>query len=289
MTAGLPDAAERLRAAGDRVAGRALESALAATPTMRERYDEAGLRQLQRDAALLIERVALSIASGDPYFARHYADMVSPVYRRRPVPLDDLIALCDGLRAALPGRPDAGRAARRRRGARRGDRGLQVAPPPGRRRAQEERRPPVPVQGRLSVTIKWVQQDPLVLNGEPFCYGSRLTVRQLLELRSNGYDLTRILKDHPELRTRRDRRGLHVRRRPPRALRRLLRGRRLAGRPRLHRGRGGRPARPVPNGRDRRQVRGRGRRLTGGARGPRPAPGSSADRWYPPVTHRRAA
>jgi uncharacterized protein (DUF433 family) len=51
------------------------------------------------------------------------------------------------------------------------------------------------------VTIKWVQQDPLVMNGEPFCYNSRLTVRQLLELRSNGYDLTRILNDHPELRT----------------------------------------------------------------------------------------
>jgi uncharacterized protein (DUF433 family) len=50
------------------------------------------------------------------------------------------------------------------------------------------------------VTIKWVQQDPLVLNGEPFCYGSRLTVRQLLELRASGYDLTRILIDHPELR-----------------------------------------------------------------------------------------
>ena len=50
------------------------------------------------------------------------------------------------------------------------------------------------------MTIKWVQQDPLVMNGEPFCYGSRLTVRQLLELRSNGYDLTMILKDHPELR-----------------------------------------------------------------------------------------
>jgi uncharacterized protein (DUF433 family) len=51
------------------------------------------------------------------------------------------------------------------------------------------------------VTIKWVQQDPLVLNGEPFCYGSRLTVRQLLELRANGYDLPRLLMDHPELRT----------------------------------------------------------------------------------------
>lgn len=49
------------------------------------------------------------------------------------------------------------------------------------------------------MTIKWVQEDPLVMNGEPFCYGSRLTVRQLLELRENGYDLTAILTDHPEL------------------------------------------------------------------------------------------
>ena len=50
------------------------------------------------------------------------------------------------------------------------------------------------------MTIKWVQVDPLVMNGEPFCYGSRLTVRQLLQLRSNGYDLPRLIKDHPELR-----------------------------------------------------------------------------------------
>jgi uncharacterized protein (DUF433 family) len=50
------------------------------------------------------------------------------------------------------------------------------------------------------MTIKWVKVDPLVMNGEPFCYGSRLTVRQLLELRRNGYTLTALLKDHPELR-----------------------------------------------------------------------------------------
>jgi uncharacterized protein (DUF433 family) len=49
------------------------------------------------------------------------------------------------------------------------------------------------------MTIKWVKSDPLVMNGEPFCYGSRLTVRQLLEERRHGYDLTRILTDHPEL------------------------------------------------------------------------------------------
>ena len=49
------------------------------------------------------------------------------------------------------------------------------------------------------MSIKWVQSDPLVMNGEPFCYGSRITVRQLLELRRNGYTLTRLIKDHPEL------------------------------------------------------------------------------------------
>lgn len=49
------------------------------------------------------------------------------------------------------------------------------------------------------MTIKWVKVDPLVMNGEPFCYGSRMTVRQVLELRSNGQTLVDILKDHPEL------------------------------------------------------------------------------------------
>ena len=50
------------------------------------------------------------------------------------------------------------------------------------------------------MTIKWVKVDPLVMRGEPFCYGTRLTVRQLLELRRNGYDLPRLLREHPELR-----------------------------------------------------------------------------------------
>jgi uncharacterized protein (DUF433 family) len=50
------------------------------------------------------------------------------------------------------------------------------------------------------MTIKWVKTDPLVMNGEPFCYGSRLTVRQLLELRRNGNTLTDLLAEQPELR-----------------------------------------------------------------------------------------
>ncbi len=81
------------------------------------------------------------------------------------------------------------------------------------------------------------------MNGEPFCYGWRLTVRQLLELRRHGYDLTRILTDHPELQAAR-------RRRRPTRTRRPIRDRyaeffgadgSLAG-PGFTRGRGGDPA-----------------------------------------------
>jgi uncharacterized protein (DUF433 family) len=50
------------------------------------------------------------------------------------------------------------------------------------------------------MTIKWVKTDPLVLRAEPFCYGTRLTVRRILELRRAGHDATRLLTDHPELR-----------------------------------------------------------------------------------------
>ena len=50
------------------------------------------------------------------------------------------------------------------------------------------------------MTIKWVKSDPLVMNGEPFVYGTRLTVRRLLELRADGYDVQRLMSEMPELR-----------------------------------------------------------------------------------------
>jgi len=50
------------------------------------------------------------------------------------------------------------------------------------------------------MTIKWVKSDPLVMNGEPFVYGTRLTVRRLLELRASGYDAQRLMGEMPELR-----------------------------------------------------------------------------------------
>ena len=67
-----------------------------------ERYDESGLRHLLRDAELLLERVALAVESGDPASAHDYAEWTAPVYRRRGVPMDDVVALCEGLRAAVP-------------------------------------------------------------------------------------------------------------------------------------------------------------------------------------------
>jgi uncharacterized protein (DUF433 family) len=50
------------------------------------------------------------------------------------------------------------------------------------------------------MTIQWVKADPLVMHGEPFCYGSRLTVRNLLELRAAGLTPADIMARHPELR-----------------------------------------------------------------------------------------
>ena len=76
MTAGFPAAAARLVGASDRVGARALEIAVAADPTMRERHGEVGLQKLLRDADGFIERLARSLASADPSFVRDWADQV---------------------------------------------------------------------------------------------------------------------------------------------------------------------------------------------------------------------
>ena len=86
----------------ERLAARALRVAMDADATLKTRYDEAGLRQLLRDAALLAERAAVCLERGDPSQAREYAEWTAPLYRRRFVPMDDVIAMCNGLRAAFP-------------------------------------------------------------------------------------------------------------------------------------------------------------------------------------------
>jgi hypothetical protein len=95
------DVARQIREGAPQLAARALAVALERDPTMRVRYDEVGLRQRLRDAELLAERIAASVAADDPLAAGEYADWTSPMYRRKRVPLDDLINLCEGLRAAI--------------------------------------------------------------------------------------------------------------------------------------------------------------------------------------------
>lgn len=84
-----------------RLAGRALEIALDLDLTMRERYDELGLRRLLNDAAVYLDAIALSVATDDPDHAVHWAETSAPVYRRRRVPMDDLVTLGRGLRRAI--------------------------------------------------------------------------------------------------------------------------------------------------------------------------------------------
>ena len=50
------------------------------------------------------------------------------------------------------------------------------------------------------MTIKWIQADPLIMNGEPFCHATRLTVRNILEMRAHGLTPDRMIAEHPELR-----------------------------------------------------------------------------------------
>jgi hypothetical protein len=96
-----PEAAARLRANADSIAARALETAVDRDPTFRVRYDELGLRQLLHDAGVYLDRIAMCVASGETRFAAEWADWCVPLYRRRRVPMDDLISLSEGLRRAV--------------------------------------------------------------------------------------------------------------------------------------------------------------------------------------------
>ncbi len=101
MAAGLPAAAQRLRAATDRLAPRTLEVAVAMDPTLATRHDDLDLQRLERDLETYIERIALSVASNDPSFASQWVEWLAPTYRRRKVPMDDLVTLSEAFRSTM--------------------------------------------------------------------------------------------------------------------------------------------------------------------------------------------
>jgi hypothetical protein len=103
LHAGFPDAAARLRASRARLAARALEVAVDADPTLRTRHDDSALRNLQRDVEVFVDRLALCVAGNDPHWLTHFADQTASVYRRRLVPMDDVVRLLEALRAGARG------------------------------------------------------------------------------------------------------------------------------------------------------------------------------------------
>ena len=103
LSAGFPDGAARLRANRSALAVRALEVAVDADPGIRGRHDEAGLRNLLRDAEVLIERVALCVAGDDTYWLAEFADHTATVFRRRGVRMDDIVRILEGIRSASRG------------------------------------------------------------------------------------------------------------------------------------------------------------------------------------------
>jgi hypothetical protein len=103
LQAGFPGAADRLRADRARLAARALEIAADGDPTLTVRHDEAGLRNLQRDAEVLIDRLALCVAGDDPSWLGEFAEQATVAFRRRSIQMDDVIALCEGIRTGARG------------------------------------------------------------------------------------------------------------------------------------------------------------------------------------------
>jgi hypothetical protein len=101
LRAGYPDAAARLRREHARLGRRALEVAIERDPSLRERHEEIALRRLLRDTEAFIDRLAIALAARDTMALASWADWVVVPYRRRGVPMDDLVHLCEGLRLAV--------------------------------------------------------------------------------------------------------------------------------------------------------------------------------------------
>ena len=103
MNAAFPAAADRIRVERAALGAGAIEALVTSDPSIRDRLGDDGLRLLLRDTEIYLERVARAVASGDPGQLGEWADWVVPVYRRRKVPLDDLIGLGEATREVLAG------------------------------------------------------------------------------------------------------------------------------------------------------------------------------------------
>jgi hypothetical protein len=100
LSAGDTVASAALRSGGPRLRARALATALELNPTMRDRHAEIVLDALLADLEAFHDRLIVAVARGDPHAMATFADLVAVRYRKRKIPMDDVISLCGGLRRA---------------------------------------------------------------------------------------------------------------------------------------------------------------------------------------------
>jgi hypothetical protein len=100
VNAGHPAGAARLRASRKRLARLSLENTLRLAPRFSEKYDELKLRLFLRDFERHVEQLARALETGDSYYVAQYGEWLVPIYRRREVPMKDVMAMIDGLRDA---------------------------------------------------------------------------------------------------------------------------------------------------------------------------------------------
>ena len=79
LTAGYPQAAERLRRENARLCRLALEATVGRFPDFRDRYDEVALRQLLRDYRQHIEQLARALETNDASWVTNYAEWLVPI------------------------------------------------------------------------------------------------------------------------------------------------------------------------------------------------------------------
>jgi hypothetical protein len=77
-----------------------MEAALDLDPTLKDRHDDLVRLALLSDLDAFVDRLATSVASGDPHAMAAFAELVAVRYRKRKIPMDDLVTLCNGLRRA---------------------------------------------------------------------------------------------------------------------------------------------------------------------------------------------
>jgi hypothetical protein len=100
LSAGDPVAAAALRSGGARLRSRAFDAALDLDPTLKVRHDDVTRQALLADVEAFMDRLVTAVGSGDPHAMALFADLVAVRYRKRKVPMDDVVTLCEGIRRA---------------------------------------------------------------------------------------------------------------------------------------------------------------------------------------------